>query len=82
MIYHKFLISEYVLEKMLVAFDFDENLHKVLHKITMCQKTFWACTLQLIKCFQFQDMIGKTEEGSVSKNIDFVYFANFLFSPL
>ena len=46
--------------------------HKALHKqicnIT-CQKTFLPCTLQLVRCFQFQGMIYKTKECHVSKNI-------------
>ena len=36
----------------------------------MCQNTFLACTLWLIKCFQFQDMIWKKEECRASKNIE------------
>ena len=35
--------------------------HKELYNFT-CQKTFFACTLRLIKCPQFQDMIWKTED--------------------
>ena len=38
--------------------------------VISCFKTFFACTLRLIKCFQFQDMIWKTEECRVSKNIE------------
>ena len=35
----------------------------------MCQKTFFRCTLRLVRCFQFQGMIWKMEECRVSKNI-------------
>ena len=57
----------------LVAFDLDENLHKPLHKdlynIT-CQKTFFSCTLPLVRGFKFQGMIWKTEECPVGKNVE------------
>ena len=55
-----------------VTFDFVEKITQSVAQITsniMCQKTFLVCTLRLIKCFQFQDMIWKTEECRVSKNI-------------
>ena len=56
--------------KTLIAFDFDEKLTQrvaqVICNIT-CQKTFFPCTLRLIRCFQFQGMIWKTEECCVSK---------------
>ena len=59
--------------KTLVAFDFDEKLNKALHKelcnIT-CQTTFFPCTLQFIRGFQFQGMLWKTEVCHVSKNIE------------
>ena len=83
--------------KTLVAFDFDEKLTQIIANYvnTMCQKTFLACTLQLIECFQFQDIIWKAEDCCVSRIIKlkiwrwkfrfcfcsaFVYFANFLLS--
>ena len=57
----------------IVAFDLDENLHKPLHKdlcnIT-CQKTFFSCTLPLVRGFKFQGMIWKTEKCPVSKNVE------------
>ena len=69
---HVFSISEYVLEKLWLLSILIKNLRKALHKelcdIT-CQKTFLACILQLIKCFQLQDMTWKTEECRVSKTI-------------
>ena len=58
--------------KTLIAFDFDEKLtQRVAHVICniTCQKTFFPCTLRLIRCFQSQGMIWKTEECRVSKNI-------------
>ena len=51
-----------------VNFDFDEKLAQSNVQITcniMCQKTFFPCTLQLVRCFQFQGMIWKTETGSL-----------------
>ena len=51
-----------VLKKLCLLF---MNLHKALYKELYnftCQKTFFACTLRLIKCPQFQDMIWKTED--------------------
>ena len=56
--------------KTLIAFDFDENFTQCVAQVTItCQKTFFPCTLRLVRCFQFQGMIWKTEECRVSKNI-------------
>ena len=42
----------------------------------MCQKTLHMihipCTLRLVRCFQFQGMIWKTEHGSENSDFDFV----------
>ena len=52
-----------------------KNLYKTLHK-QLCnitrQKTFFPCTLRLVRCFQFQGMIWKTEHGSENPDFDFV----------
>ena len=37
----------------------------------MCQKTFFPCTLRLVRCFQFQGMIWKTEHGGENPDFDF-----------
>ena len=56
-----FLISE-CFRKTLIALDFDEKLTQCVAQITIkCQKTFFSCTLRLVRCFQFQGMIWKTE---------------------
>ena len=69
---HVLLIWEYVFRKTLTAFDFDEkftqSVAQVICNIT-CQKTFFRCTWRLVRCFQFQGMIWKTEKWHVSKNI-------------
>ena len=70
---HVLSISEYVLNKHLLLMILMENLLKALRKYLcniMYQKTFFACTLHLIKCFQFQEMIWKTKVCHVSKNIE------------
>ena len=38
----------------------------------MCQKTFFPCTLRLVRYFQFPGMIWKTEYGSENSDFDFV----------
>ena len=66
------LDSEYVLQKHWLLSILMKNLHEALHK-ELCnitfQKTFFACTSSLIKCFQFLDIIWKTEKCCVSKNM-------------
>ena len=48
--------------------NFHVTFQKKLYNLT-CQKTSFACILWLIKCFQFHNMVWKTEECYVSKNI-------------
>ena len=69
---HMISISDYVLRKTLVAFYFDETYTKFCtnNRNIMCQKTLFSFILQLIACFQFQNMMWKTEECHVSKNIE------------
>ena len=68
---HVHLISEYVLGNI-NCFWFWWNTYKKRCKSNFnitCQNTFFPCTLRLVRCFQFQGMILKTEECRVSKNI-------------
>ena len=72
---HVLLISEYVLEKHLITFDFDEKLtQSVAHLLCniTCQKIFFLCTLRLVRCFQFQGMIWKTEHGGENPDFGFI----------
>ena len=68
---HVHLISEYVLENI-NCFRFWWNTYTkrcASNCNITCQNTFFPCTLRLVRCFQFQGMILKTEECRVSKNI-------------
>ena len=71
LISHVHLISEYVLENI-NCFRFWWNTYTkrcASNCNITCQNTFFPCTLRLVRCFQFQDIILKMEECSVSKNI-------------
>ena len=70
-IVHVHLISEYVLENI-NCFRFWWNTYTkrcTSNCNIMCQNSFFSCALRLVKVFQFQVMILKTEECRVSKNI-------------
>ena len=51
--------------KTLISFNFDQKLTQSIAQIILS-----TCTLQLIKCFHFQDIIWKMEECCLSKNIE------------
>ena len=58
--------------KTLIAFDFDEKLTQRIAQVTM--KTFFPCTLWMVRCFHFQGMIWKKEHGGENPDFDFVPF--------
>ena len=62
-------ISEYVLEKSWLLSIMMKNLNKAQLCNITCQKTFFPCTMRLVRCFRFKGMIWRTEECRVSKNI-------------
>ena len=56
--------------KTLIAFDFDEILTQRVAEVTVISRVkILSFTLRLVRCFEFQDMILKTEECRASKNI-------------
>ena len=66
------------------AFDSDQKLTQNVAQITIChiicQRAVFACTLRLIKCYQFQNMIWKTEECRVIINIELkIWRSKFVF---
>ena len=53
------------------AFDFDWKLSQNVAQIIII-KTFFPFTLELVRCFQFQGMIWKTEHDGENPDFDFV----------
>ena len=56
------------------AFYFDEKVTQSIAQVCniRCQKTFFPCTLLLVRWFQFQGMIWKMEHCGENPDFDFV----------
>ena len=69
---HKYFLSrDRIISSFLAEIKKSINCFRFWWKTyTKRQRTFFPCILRLVKCFQFQNMIWKTEECHLRKNIE------------